>query len=315
MGVRILSTGAYLPEQCLTATTDVETISGEQIDNLFTGGERYHVASEHESCIFMGTQAAEQAIKNAGIDPDTIDAAIGFTCVPDYVGPRDIYGIIRDLGLNNAVAWSLDVACASFAAHLNLANMLAKSGSKRILIVESLNWIRGFGNAPISNAVGDGAGAVIVEADDCDDQGVIDVLQSSDPRLFDFLTMKDSNVNGRREYPQFSKSNRVIHKAITIVAENALALLEKHQLTPSDIKWSISHQPGMAAINKWHELAGIPIKKNLNTYSLYGNVSAANIPITLNHYTEVEPTINRGDLILMFTAGSGVHPVAALMRY
>lgn len=315
MGIRIISTGTYLPEQCLSASPDIKSCGGKEIDALFTGGEKYHVAGEHESNIYMGTKAAEQAIKNAGIDPNTIDAAIGFTCVPDYVGPRDIYGIIRDLNLKNAMAWSLDVACASFVSHLHLASLLAHSGKKRMLIVESINWVnRAFGNKPIANAAGDGSGAVIVDVEE-GQGGLIDVIEKSNPQLFEFITMKEGLMTGKREHAQFSKSNRIIHKAISIVAENTLELLDKHNLNANDIKWSVSHQPGMAAIKKWHELAGIPIEKNLNTYPLYGNVSAANIPITLNHYTEVDPKIKRGDLILMFTAGSGVHPAAALMEW
>jgi len=173
---------------------------------------------------------------------------------------------------------------------------------------------RAFGDKPISNAVGDGAGAVIVDIIP-GTGNLLGIQESSNTGLRDFITMQEGVATGNREYLAFTKSNRTIHKSISIVAENARVLMDKHQLTANDIKWSISHQPGMAAIKKWHEIAEIPLEKNLNTYSLYGNVSAANIPITLNHYTEVEPKIKRGDLILMFTAGSGVHPVAALIEY
>jgi len=315
MGIQIVSTGVYLPEQMMSASSDIETSGGKEIDELFTGGENYRVASELETNTYMGTRAAQQAIDNAGIDPNSIDVALGYSFIPDYAGPRDIYGIIKNLGLNNVMAWTLDVTCASFMSHMHLANLLSHTDKKRILMVESTNWVkRGFGDKPISNAVGDGAGAVIVDV--VDGQGsLIDIRESSNASLFDFISMKETVATGEREYITFTKSNRVIHKSISIVAENALALLDKNNLTANDITWSISHQPGVAVIKKWHQIAGIPLEKNLNTYSLYGNVSAANIPITLNHYTQVEPKIKRGDLILMMTAGSGVHPVAGLIKY
>ena len=71
----------------------------------------------------------------------------------------------------------------------------------------------------------------------------------------------------------------------------------------------------MNIIQKWHDLLGIPTERNLNTFNLYGNMSAANIPVTLNHFLNVDAKIQRGDIILAFTAGAGIHCVAALIEY
>jgi 3-oxoacyl-[acyl-carrier-protein] synthase III len=44
-------------------------------------------------------------------------------------------------------------------------------------------------------------------------------------------------------------------------------------------------------------------------------MSAANIPVTLDHFISHDQKINRGDLILAFTAGAGIHCAAALIQY
>lgn len=315
MGFRIVSTGVYLPEKIIHVDQTLETSSGEFIDNLFDGGGQYRVAGTYESATYMGAKAVEQALSKASIDPQSIDIALGFSFVPDYETPRDIYGILRETGCNNAMAWNLDTACASFLSHLHLASILCTNKNKRILIVESSNWVkRAFGNKPLANAVGDGAGAIIVEHVD-DGGSLIDMVERSNSDLFDFITMKETVSTGNSEQLTFTKNNRTIHKSITIVAETAIELLNNNRINADDIDWTITHQPGIAAIKKWHEIAGIPTEKNLNTYQLYGNMSAANIPITLDHFTNIHPKIKRNDVILMFTAGSGVHPVAALIKY
>lgn len=315
MGFKIISTGVYLPERIVHVDQALETSSGGVIDSLFDGGGQYRLAGTHEGSTYMGAKAVEQALSKASIDPMSIDIALGFSFVPDYETPRDIYGILREAGCHNALAWSLDTACASFLSHIHLASILCTKKAKRILIVESSNWVkRAFGNKPLANAVGDGAGAIIVEHVD-DGGSLIDIVERSNTKLFDFITMKETVSTGNSEQLTFTKNNRTIHKSITIVAETAIELLNKNGLNVDDINWTITHQPGMAAINKWHEIAGIPTEKNLNTYPLYGNMSAANIPITLDYFTNINPKIKRDDVILMFTAGSGVHPVAALIKY
>lgn len=314
MGIKIISTGTFFPEESRQVKS-VDNNAAANLDKLFTGGGKYHVANAKESAVYMGTQAAKAAINNANIDPDSIDMAICYTFVSDYEAPSDTCAILKNIGCNNATAWFVDTACASFATHLNLANMLSTTGKKRILIIESINWVnRAFGNEQLIEAAGDGAAALIVDAV-AGEGSVIGALEKTSPKELEFITMKNVAATGKSEALVFSKSHHIIMKSIKIVAETASELLESKNLTADDVKWTLCHQPGVPAIKGWHKYANIPIEKNLNTYSLYGNMSATNIPATLHYFTTVEPKIQRGDLILMFTAGAGVHPASVLVRY
>ena len=182
-----------------------------------------------------------------------------------------------------------------------------------------MNWVtRAFNkearDSGPGSLVGDGAGAVVVES--LSGRGsIIDALERTSTADFDFIKMNSAQVTGDREYLAFTKSHKIIHRAFSILPETAQKLLDRNGLSANDVTWSISHQPGINAISKWHEMLGIPIERNLNTFGLYGNMSAANIPVTLNHFISIDHKINNGDIILAFTAGAGIHSAAVLIEY
>jgi 3-oxoacyl-[acyl-carrier-protein] synthase-3 len=321
MGIRIISTGSYLPRtiDAVASQTSSKESYNADLAWLFSGAQEHRVCTEQETSTHMGIQAAKNALTKGDIDPATIDTVLSYTGVADHETPKDVYGIINGAGCDGAMAWTIDTACASFLSHLHCANALSSMGRRRFLIIDSMNWVnRAFDDDTKRNGpgslVGDGAGAVIAET--VSGRGnIIDVLEITSTEDFNFIKMNSAQVSGDREYLAFTKSPKIIYRAFSILPETAKRLLDKNGLSPSDISWTITHQPGINAILKWHEMVGIPVERNLNTFKLYGNMSAANIPVTLDHFISHDQKINRGDLILAFTAGAGIHCAAALIQY
>ena len=321
MGIRIISTGSYLPPaiETVRSQSSLESNAPQDFELQFSGGHEHRVCQAHETSTYMGIMAAQNALAKGCIDPKSIDAVISYSGVADNETPRDVYGILNAIGCDGAMAWTIDTACASFMTHLHCANALSMTGIKRILILESMNWVnRAFSledktKVPGSLA-GDGSGAVIVES--VPNRGsIIDILERTSTTDFDFITMASAQVKGNREYLKFTKSQKTIYRAFSILPETAHELLNKNGLCQSDVTWTITHQPGMNIIQKWHALLGLSTEHNLNTFNMYGNMSAANIPVTLDHFLNVDPKIQRGDIILAFTAGAGIHCVAALIEF
>lgn len=321
MGIRIISTGAYLP-------TSVESIqphpSSENNDRdsftaLFSGAQEHRVCQDHETPTYMGIQAARDALRNADIDPQTIDTVLCYSGIEDNETPKDVYGMLSEIGCDGAVAWTIDTACASFLSHLNCANALAMSGKQRLLIINSMNWVnRAFskkkGIDDPGALVGDGAGAIVVEA--VPNHGsIIDAIERTSTSEFDFIKMGSAQSSGTREYITFTRSHRIIHRAFSILPETAQELLDRNGLQAKDVTWTLTHQPGMTAIKKWHDALDIDAAQNLNTFRSYGNMSTANIPVNLHHFLTVDPKIKRGDIILAFTAGAGIHCAAVIFEY
>lgn len=321
MGIRIISTGSYLPKtiEYLQSQTKSSINDSSKLATLFSGAKEHRVSLDFETPTFMGMRAACNALSNGDINPKTLDAVICYSGIEDHETPKDVYGMLSEIGCDGIMAWTIDTACASFLSHLNCANALSMIGKKRILIIDSMNWVnRAFSTQKNSNGpeslVGDGAGAIVVEA--VSGHGtLIDILERTSTSNFDFIRMGSAQSTGKREYITFTKNQKTIYRAFTILPETAQELLNRNGVRNSDITWTITHQPGINAMRKWHEALGIPIEKNLNTFEIYGNMSTANIPITLNHFLNVDPRIERGDIILAFTAGAGIHCAAALIEY
>ena len=321
MGIQIIGTGSYLPQKVESIQPPSTPANHENSDLalLFSGGQEHRICQDYETPTYMGLQAAKNALANANIDPTTIDAVISYSGVADHETPKDVYGIVREAGCDGAMAWTIDTACASFLTHLHCANALSLAGNKRFLIINSMNWAnRAFNKVKKAddpgNLVGDGAGAVVVES--IHGRGcIIDILEKTSTSNFDFVKMGSAQVTGNPEYLKFTKNHRIIHRAFSILPETAHELMNRNGLSVNDITWSITHQPGTSAISKWQEMLGIPIERNLNTFQLYGNMSAANIPVTLDYFLNKEPKIKPGDIILSVTAGAGIHCVAALIQY
>jgi 3-oxoacyl-[acyl-carrier-protein] synthase-3 len=321
MGIRIISTGSYLPQTIENVETTSSSRSGqnEELAWLFSGAQRHRLCSGNETSTYMGVQAAKDALMNGNIDPATIDVVLSYTCLPDRETPKDVYGMINELGCDGAMAWTIDTACASFLSHLHCAHALSTTQKLRFLIIDSVNWVnRAFDKETRDNGAGslagDGAGAIVAES--VEGRGsILDALERSSTTDFDFVKLNSAHVTGNQEYLAFTKSHKIIHRAFSILPETAQKILDRNGLTSNDVTWTITHQPGINAISKWHEVIGIPMERNLNTFDIYGNMSAANIPVTLHHFISIAQKIKRGDIILAFTAGAGIHSAAVLIEY
>ena len=120
MGIRIISTGSYLPEsiESVTAQTSSKENYDPELAWLFSGAQEHRICSEKETSTYMGIQAAKNALTKGNIDPATIDTVLSYTGVADHETPKDVYGIINGAGCDGAMAWTIDTACASFLSHL-----------------------------------------------------------------------------------------------------------------------------------------------------------------------------------------------------
>ncbi len=319
MGIRIISTGVYLPKTIESIRSDPTNSEQSELALLFSGAKEHRICQDHETPTYMGIQAAHSALTDGGIDPQTIDVVLCYSAIEDHITPKAVYGMMSEIGCDGAMAWSIDTACASFLSHLNCANALSLTGKRRFLIIESMNWAnRAFNKDDRATGpgslVGDGAGAVVAETV-AGRGSIIDSIETTSTANFDFIKMHSAQVTGNREFLTFTRNHRIIHRSFSILPETAQQLLDKNRLGKNDITWTFTHQPGVTAINKWHEGLDMPIKKNLNTFHLYGNMFAANIPVTLDYFLMVEPNIKRGDIILAFTAGAGIHCAASLIEF
>ena len=326
MGVRIGAVASYFPEQV--------------IDNSYFEAEKKPVppgslfrrhAESRDTSIYMGVRLGERLLERAAessADNDGIDGIICFTGMPDYQYPKDVNLIQRELGLRDAACLSIDTACASFITGLKTARALIEAGhNRRIMILCIMNWVRRGIRDPLDYPqVGDGAAGVILEYDERD--SLLGVREKTDSDYFDFLNLESPFTRQTGEGPRYfdfshdPKYARYFAKDALVPARQLL-----EELAPSarasapgtpfaeEVDWFLAHQTGEKLLTLWTRKLGFLPEKNLHTFERYGNMSAVNIPATLDHYIHEEKRIKRGDTLFFYAPGAGMHLSAMAWRY
>jgi 3-oxoacyl-(acyl-carrier-protein) synthase III len=116
----------------------------------------------------LAIEAGLAALAKAGRRPDEIDAVILATTTPDQIVPGTSAVVQDGIGVTGG-AFDVNAACSGFVYALTVAHGLISVGvAERLLVIgsETLSKITDFTERGVSILVGDGAGAVVVEATD-----------------------------------------------------------------------------------------------------------------------------------------------------
>ena len=326
--------GYYLPEN-IVKNKDLEKImdtSDEWIQER-TGirERRWVLENSDESTSSMGTEAAKKAIDNAGISSDQIDFIIFATLSPDYFFPGSGVLIQRNLGLKEVGALDIRNQCSGFIYALSIADQYIKSGMyKNILIVGSELHSGGLEKSTrgrnVSVIFGDGAGAVILQASDDLEKGIMSTHLHSEGKYAEELAVispatkkwidklvEDPDEDGS-SYAPYMNGNFVFKNAVVRFMEVINEALVKNNLTKEDIDLLIPHQANLRISQFVQKQLALPNEKVYNNIMKYGNTTAASIPIALAEAIEKD-MLNEGDVLCLAAFGSGFTWGSALIRW
>ena len=165
--VYISGTGKHVPENIVT-NDDLARIVDTSDEWITTRtGIKERRISSGENTSHMATEAAKQALENAGITAEDIDCIIVATITPDMFTPSTACLVQSNLGATKAAAFDLNAACTGFIYALNVATHLIKSGPyNHILVIgsETLSKIVNWEDRNTCVLFGDGAGAVVLSS-------------------------------------------------------------------------------------------------------------------------------------------------------
>jgi 3-oxoacyl-[acyl-carrier-protein] synthase-3 len=175
---------------------------------------------------------------------------------------------------------------------------------------------------------GDGAGAVVVGPVETNDEreGILYTKVGADGsgamdlylKVFEVQHLPyvwyDATTREERllMYPQMN-GKKVFLYAVRGMNLSTRAALEKTGLTWKDIDWFIPHQANLRINEAVVQYAEIPPEKALNTIQIYGNTTAASVPLTIDHYRKAGK-VKRGDLVLSSVFGAGFTWGTAIFR-
>ncbi len=286
-----------------------------------TGIQRRHFAAEGELTSDLAYEAALDAIKDAGIEADDIDAIVLATSTPDQTFPSTATKLQAKLGMTSGFAFDLQAVCAGFAFALTTANSMIVAGqAKRILVIgaETFSRIMDWQDRTTCVLFGDGAGAVILEAQEgqgtTDDRGILACDLQSDGKYNDILYV-DGGVSSTQTTGVLKMQGREVFKhAVTKLASSGEYALEKAGLTADDVTWVVPHQANLRIIKNTAQKMGVSMDKVVVTVQDHGNTSAASIPLAMSVANKAG-TFKRNDLLLTEAIGGGLAWGSIVMRW
>ncbi|RKQ63762.1 3-oxoacyl-[acyl-carrier-protein] synthase III [Thermovibrio guaymasensis] len=303
MGVRIVSTGSYLPDRVLT-NFDLESMveTSDQWITTRTGIKERRI-SKGETTSDMATEAAVRALGD--VSPENLELIVVATATPDSFFPSTACKVQSKIGNRGAVAFDVSAACTGFIYALYVADSIMRSkGVSRALVIgaERLSKIVDWSDRTTCILFGDGAGAVYLETSE--DEGILGFDLGADGSYGELLAVP--SVGSNEEFPYYirMKGNEVFKVAVRTMVESALRVLEKVGMKPEDVSLLIPHQANLRIIKAVSERLGINQEKVFVNLDRYGNTSAASIPVALDEALR-SGKLKRGDVALLVAFGGG----------
>ncbi len=314
--------GHYLPERVVENSyfESIVDTSDEWI-RARSGIERRRFAAEGETTSQMGANAAREALSDAGLVADDIDAIVLATSTPDLTFPSVATMVQSELGMTRGFAFDVQAVCAGFVFALTNANALILSGqAKRVMVIGAETFSRILDMTDRSTCVlfGDGAGALILEAAEgtgsTDDKGILSADLNSDGRMREMLYVDGGVSTNQQSGFLRMQGNQLFRQAVGKLAETADSALNKVGLSDDDVDWIVPHQANIRIIQGTAKKLGVPMDRVIVTVQEHGNTSAASIPLAL-YEGRKQGKIKDGDLLVTEAIGGGLAWGAVVLRW
>jgi 3-oxoacyl-[acyl-carrier-protein] synthase-3 len=310
----ITAVGAYVPDYVLTnqiLETMVDT-NDEWITSRTGIKERRILKEEGKGTSFLAINAANDLINKRGIDPKDIELVIVATATPDMKAASTAAYTATSIGATNAFSFDLEAACSSFLFGMSTAAKYIESGRyKNVLLIgadKNSSFIN-YEDRATCIIFGDGAGAVLFEPNS-EGLGLQDELLRSDGSGREFLQA----TYGGSSYPStpeaiadgkhyvFQDGKTVFKNAVFNMADVAVKILERNNLTKADISWLVAHQANKRIIDATANRIELESDKVMMNIEKYGNTTSATLPLLLNDY---ESQLKKGDNLIFAAFGGG----------
>jgi 3-oxoacyl-[acyl-carrier-protein] synthase III len=325
VNAHIVGWGKYVPERVLTNDDLMHMVdTSDEWIRTRTGIVERHIVAEEESTATMAIEAAHAALEMANLRPTDLNLIIVATATPDHAFPATACLVQDALGATHAACFDLAAGCSGFVYGVGLAADLISSGAyvnALVIGAETLTRITDWDDRATCVLFGDGAGAVILQANGSDG-GVLSSVLGADGSGGDLLHLPAGGSRYPASHQTVSeglhylkmKGREVFRFAVRAMPAATRLVLEKAGLTIDDLSLIIPHQANYRITDASAKALGIPQEKVFSNVDRYGNTSAASIPIALCEAVE-QDRIHRDDLVVFVGFGAGLTWAAAAVRW
>ncbi len=255
----------------------------------------------------LAIDAGLAALAKAGRRPDEIDAIILATTTPDQIVPGTSATVQDGIGITGG-AFDVNAACSGFVYALTVAHGLIAIGAERLLVIgsETLSKITDWDDRSVSILVGDGAGAVVLEAVDGPGQ-LLSFTLGADGSLRHLLKCDHGGF-------LYMNGKEIFRKAVAVVVDSARQAIAEAGLTPDQIDVVVPHQANLRIISAACQRLGIPEEKAVVVIDRYGNTSSASIPLALADALDTD-RLQAGHHVLLTGFGGGMTWASAVLKW
>jgi 3-oxoacyl-[acyl-carrier-protein] synthase III len=314
----ILGTGAALPPRRVTnreLAERVETTHEWIVER--TGIEARHIAADGETTATLATEAAEKALAAAGVAASEIGLIVLATATPDQTFPASATRVQTALGIGDCIAFDVQAVCTGFLYALSIADSMVKGGmADHALVIgsETFSRILDWEDRATCVLFGDGAGAVVIGAEETADRGILATRLHADGRHNDLLYV-DGGVSTTGTVGKLRmKGKEVFRHAVVNLADVLGETLAAAGHDAAEIDWVVPHQANKRILDATAKKLGLDPAKVIVTVDQHANTSAASVPLALDVAVR-DGRIKRGDLIVLEAMGGGFTWGAAVVRY
>ena len=314
----IAGTGAALPENCVSndeLARKVDTSDDWIVER--TGIHFRHIAAPHETTATLARDAAKQALDAAGLDASQIGLLIVATATPDNTFPATATKVQAMLGINDCVAFDVAAVCSGFLYALSVADSMIRTGvADHALVIgaETFSRILDWEDRATCVLFGDGAGAVVLSAEENSARGILASKLHADGRHYDLLYVDGGPSTTGTTGKVRMKGREVFRHAVTNLASVMHEALDSAGVTPAEVDWVVPHQANIRILEATAKKLNLPVDKLVITVDRHANTSAASVPLALDSAVR-DGRIARGDLLVLEAMGGGFTWGASIVRY
>jgi 3-oxoacyl-[acyl-carrier-protein] synthase-3 len=324
--VKLAGLSTYVPPKVLT-NADLEKLVDTNDEWILqrTGIRERHIADPGVATSDLSKEAALGALREAGITPDQLGFIVVGTTTPDTIFPSTACLLQNKIGAHHAWGFDLGAACSGFTYALTTAMQLVATGAHDYALAvgaDVMSSIIDYTDRTTCVLFGDGAGAVVLAAASEEEPHIIDFAHEIDgsggpalcmPAGGSKMPASHETVDQRLHYVKQDGAT-VFKFAVKKTEEICRRVLERNGLSGADLDLFVSHQANRRIIAAAAERLDLPDEKVVINLEMYGNTTAATIPLALADAMR-EKRVKKGDLVLLTSVGAGFTVGAVLLRW
>lgn len=323
-GVKILAIDYQVAQNKIT-NNDLEKIldTSDEWITTRTGIKERRIISGDETSTDLGIMAAKKAIKRCNFDPKKIDLIIAATSAPEDIYPSVACLIQNAIKAKNAACFDLRAACSGMIYSMNTARGFIKSGIyENILIVatDTTTKYTDWEDRGTCVLFGDGAGALLLTKSE-NENDILGINMMAQGEYGDYITLKIQGKNcplvksdNEIKKPFIEMKGKDVYKYVmTTVPDKIEELLKETNTKIEDIDYFIPHQSNLRMIDALAQRINIQKEKVISNIQLFGNMSAASIPVA------IRDAVDNGEIklpatIIISAFGAGMTAANAIIK-